>query len=80
MKIVSLRYVDAEMSFWQNDYQYIELNGRLRTSDGYHLFVTEIKYYDFAEGMLDFAHYQVTTEDGHIRTLPADKYVAEWSD
>lgn len=45
--------------------------------------VTEIKYNAFTNydnPMILARTYQVKTSDGHIRVLPADKYIAEWSE
>lgn len=42
--------------------------------------VTEINYQQGDFGAYGFEIYTVHTSDGHIRVLPADKYIAEWSD
>ena len=41
--------------------------------------VTEIVKQTFFDG-LEFQSYLVIASDGHIRVLPADKYIAEWSE
>lgn len=42
--------------------------------------VTEINYQQSDFDMYGFQIYTVHTSDGHIRVLPADKYIAEWSE
>ena len=42
--------------------------------------VTEINYQQGDFDAYGFEIYTVHTSDGHIRVLPADKYIAEWSD
>ena len=43
--------------------------------------VTEINYQQKGwEDKYGFEIYIVHTSDGHIRVLPADKYIAEWSE
>ena len=42
--------------------------------------VTEINYQQEDFEAYGFEIYTVHTSDGHIRVLPADKYIAEWSE
>lgn len=42
--------------------------------------VTEIHYQQGDFDGYGFEIYTVHTSDGHIRVLPADKYIAEWSE
>lgn len=42
--------------------------------------VTEINYQQADFDAYGFEIYTVNTSDGHIRVLPADKYIAEWSE
>ena len=42
--------------------------------------VTEINYQQEDFEAYGFEIYTVHTSDGHVRVLPADKYIAEWSD
>lgn len=42
--------------------------------------ITEINYQQGDFDAYGFEIYTVHTSDGHIRVLPADKYIAEWSD
>lgn len=42
--------------------------------------VTEINYQQGDFDAYGFEIYTVHTSDGHIRVLPADKYIAEWSE
>ncbi|WP_273722791.1 hypothetical protein [Leuconostoc mesenteroides] len=42
--------------------------------------VTEINYQQGDFDAYGFEIYTVHTSDGHIRVLPADKYIADWSE
>lgn len=42
--------------------------------------VTEIHYQQGDFDAYGFEIYTVHTSDGHIRVLPADKYIAEWGE
>ncbi|WP_337090015.1 hypothetical protein [Leuconostoc pseudomesenteroides] len=76
MKIVSLQSVDNRTWFEVGK----PILNLMRDDE---ISVTEIKYNALANksNPVLIAHtYQVKTSDGHIRVLPADKYIAEWSD
>ena len=87
MKIVSLQSVGLGAVFPSGSYEGINepyvlkvhekiKDGRGEESD---VTVTEIVKQTFFDG-LEFQSYLVITSDGHIRVLPADKYIAEWSE
>lgn len=68
MKIVSLQSVGLGASYTRGD------GGELDVT------VTEINYQQGDFDAYGFEIYTVHTSDGHIRVLPADKYIAEWSE
>ena len=68
MKIVSLQSVGLGASYNRGD------GGELDVT------VTEINYQQGDFDAYGFEIYTVHTSDGHIRVLPADKYIAEWSE
>lgn len=87
MKIVSLQSVGLGATYTRGDYEQISapyeihvgttfLNSAGNSLD---VTVTEIVKQTFFDG-LEFQSYLVITSDGHIRVLPADKYIAEWSE
>ncbi|MFT9031144.1 MAG: hypothetical protein ABF415_06680 [Leuconostoc pseudomesenteroides] len=88
MKIVSLQSVGLGATYTRGDYEVIsipydiEVGAELISTQGYGLgvTVTEIKYQQGDFDAYGFEIYTVHTSDGHIRVLPADKYIAEWSE
>ena len=92
MKIVSLQSVGLGAIFSGgngttgfNEPYIITVGENLYDGRGYSLdvTVTEIGFGDMYHGMelpKQEGTYFVYTSDGHIRVLPADKYIAEWSD
>ena len=92
MKIVSLQSVTNESEFALNEIVYDKM--LVRVGDEYFRNqrdgsfkpiksipkVTEIKYQQGDFDAYGFEIYTVHTSDGHIRVLPADKYIAEWSE
>lgn len=88
MKIVSLQSVGLGAIFSGgngttgfNEPYTITVGEDLYDGRGYSLdvTVTEIVKQTFFDG-LEFQSYLVITSDGHIRVLPADKYIAELSE
>lgn len=92
MKIVSLQSVGLGAIFSGgngttgfNEPYTIEVGENLYDGRGYSLdvTVTEIGFGDLYHGTempRQDDTYFVYTSDGHIRVLPADKYIAEWSE
>ena len=89
MKIVSLQSVGLGAIFSGgngstgfNEPYTITVGENLYDGRGYSLdvTVTEINYQQGDFDAYGFEIYTVHTSDGHIRVLPADKYIAEWSD
>ncbi|MFT8756940.1 hypothetical protein [Leuconostoc pseudomesenteroides] len=89
MKIVSLQSVGLGAIFSGgngatgfNEPYLVTVGENLYDGRGYSLnvTVTEINYQQGDFGAYGFEIYTVHTSDGHIRVLPADKYIAEWSD
>ena len=88
MKIVSLQSVGLGASYTRGDGEQISapyeiyvgttfLNSAGNLLD---VTVTEINYQQEDFEAYGFEIYTVHTSDGHIRVLPADKYIAEWSE
>ncbi|CAM3053705.1 hypothetical protein LEGA110927_03395 [Leuconostoc gasicomitatum] len=88
MKIVSLQSVGLGAVFPSGSYEGInepyvlEVGKKIKNGRGEELdvTVTEINYQQGDFDAYGFEIYTVHTSDGHIRVLPADKYIAEWSD
>ncbi len=89
MKIVSLQSVGLGAIFSGgngntgfNEPYIITVGENLYDSRGYSLdvTVTEINYQQGDFDAYGFEIYTIRTSDGHIRVLPADKYIAEWSE
>lgn len=89
MKIVSLQSVGLGAIFSGgngatgfNEPYTIIVGENLYDGRGYSLdvTVTEINYQQGDFDAYGFEIYTVHTSDGHIRVLPADKYIAEWSE
>lgn len=92
MKIVSLQSVGLGATYTRGDYEVIsipydiEVGAELISTQGYGLgvTVTEIKNMEYfgmsGDSIPALGTYEVHTSDGHIRVLPADKYIAEWSE
>ncbi len=89
MKIVSLQSVGLGAIFSGgngatgfNEPYTITVGENLYDGRGYSLDVkvTEINYQQGDFDAYGFEIYTVHTSDGHIRVLPADKYIAEWSE
>ncbi|MGQ4573729.1 hypothetical protein ACUIJP_06560 [Leuconostoc pseudomesenteroides] len=93
MKIVSLQSVGLGAIFSGgngttgfNEPYTITVGENLYDGRGYSLdvTVTEIKnipYFGMSgDSIPALGTYEVHTSDGHIRVLPADKYIAEWSE
>ncbi|MDI6667074.1 hypothetical protein QMA56_05040 [Leuconostoc falkenbergense] len=91
MKIVSLQSVGLGAVFPSGSYEGInepyvlKVGEKLKDGRGEELdvTVTKIGFGDMYDGMglpKQDNTYFVYTSDGHIRVLPADKYIAEWSD
>ena len=92
MKIVSLQ--SAGLGVAQsllNGYKYNPMKflvGRIINDGSVSIFddissfpkVTEIHYQQGDFDAYGFEIYTVHTSDGHVRVLPADKYIAEWSE
>ena len=88
MKIVSLQSVGLGTYFSGNEDEttysptlYIVGDGIERIgyfNNGNEPKVTEINYQQGDFDAYGFEIYTVHTSDGHIRVLPADKYIAEW--
>ncbi|MCT4388665.1 hypothetical protein EFN46_10715 [Leuconostoc pseudomesenteroides] len=92
MKIVSLQSVGlgAAQSIL-NGYKYNQMKflvGEIINDGSVTIFddisslpkITEINYQQGDFDSYGFEIYTVHTSDGHIRVLPADKYIAEWSE
>lgn len=91
MKIVSLQSVGLGAVFPSGSYEGInepyilKVGEKIKDGRGEELgvTVTEIGFGDLYHGMempKQDDTYFVYTSDGHIRVLPADNYIAEWSD
>lgn len=89
MKIVSLQSVGlGAVAFdgvtWRNQPSTFTLGREVQDPDGNgyedNIKVTEINYQQEDFEAYGFEIYTVHTSDGHIRVLPADKYIAEWSE
>lgn len=89
MKIVSLQSVGFGAVFSGdngatgiNQPYTITVGENLYDGFGYSLdvTVTEINYQQGDFDAYGFEIYTAHTSDGHIRVLPADKYIAEWSE
>ena len=84
MKIVSLQSVGlgAIFSDGNNEPYNITVGENLYDRRGYSLdvMVTKINYQQGDFDAYGFEIYTVHTSDGHIRVLPADKYIAERSE
>lgn len=65
-----------------NEPYIITVGENLYDSRGYSLDITvaEIHYQQGDFDGYGFEIYTVHTSDGHIRVLPADKYIAEWGE
>ncbi len=92
MKIVSLQSVGNESEFALNEIVYDKMlvivgdgcfkkqrDGSFEPMNSIPK-VTEINYQQGDFDAYGFEIYTVHTSDGHIRVLPADKYIAEWSE
>lgn len=85
MKIVSLQSVGLGATFPSRSYEGInepyvfKVGKKLKDgrSEELDITVTEINH---IKPYQSFEYYEVKTSDGHIRVLPADKYIAEWSE
>ena len=88
MKIVSLQSVGLGASYTRGDGEQIiapdeiYVGTTILSSSAIlpGVTVTEINYQQGDFDAYGFEIYTVHTSDGHIRVLPADKYIAEWSD
>ncbi|WP_273947620.1 hypothetical protein [Leuconostoc mesenteroides] len=88
MKIVSLQSVGLGAVFPSVNYgginepYVLEVGKKLKNGRGEELdvTVTEIHYQQGDFDAYGFEIYTVHTSDGHIRVLPADKYIAEWGE
>ncbi|MCT3056484.1 hypothetical protein [Leuconostoc citreum] len=91
MKIVSLQSVGLGAifsggehvgGFGFNEPYVLKVGKKLKDGRGRELdvTVTEINYQQGDFDAYGFEIYTVHTSDGHIRVLPADKYIAEWSE
>lgn len=95
MKIVSLQSVGLGAIFSGgngatgfNQPYTITVGGNLYDGFGYSLNVTVTEITHLSEYLTTYKevneilpdYYKVHTSDGHIRVLPADKYIAEWSE
>ncbi|HBO55540.1 MAG TPA: hypothetical protein DD625_00920 [Leuconostoc mesenteroides] len=89
MKIVSLQSVGLSAIFSGgngttgfNEPYIITVGENLYDGRGYSLdvTVTEINYQQGDFDAYGFEIYTVHASDGHIRVLPADKYIAEWGE
>ncbi|OQJ73349.1 hypothetical protein BMS77_02185 [Leuconostoc pseudomesenteroides] len=88
MKIVSLQSVGLGAAYTRGDGEQIitpygiYVGTTFLDSAGNYLdvTVTEINYQQGDFDAYGFEIYTVHTSDGHIRVLPADKYIAEWSE
>lgn len=88
MKIVSLQSVGLGAAYTRRDGEQIitpygiYVGATLLYSAGNYsdVTVTEINYQQGDFDAYGFEIYTVHTSDGHIRVLPADKYIAEWSE
>ena len=81
MKIVSLQSVGlgAIFSDGNNEPYNITVGENLYDGRGYSLDVT-VTEINHIKPYQSFEYYEAKTSDGHIRVLPADKYIAEWSE
>ncbi|WP_010001118.1 hypothetical protein [Leuconostoc lactis] len=88
MKIVSLQSVGLGASYTRGDGEQIiapdeiYVGTTILSSSAIlpGVTVTEINYQQGDFDAYGFEIYTVHTSDGHIRVLPADKYIAEWSE
>ena len=88
MKIVSLQSVGLGSVFPSvsyggiNEPYVLKVSEKLKDgrSEELDITVTEINYQQGDFDAYGFEIYTVHTSDGHIRVLPADKYIADWSD
>ncbi|MDP0487165.1 hypothetical protein Q8A50_06255 [Leuconostoc mesenteroides] len=91
MKIVSLQSVglgaifsggEHVNGFGFNEPYVLKVGEKVKDGRGEELDVTviEIKYQQGDFDAYGFEIYTVHTSDGHIRVLPADKYIADWSE
>lgn len=91
MKIVSLQSVGLGAAYTRGDGEqiitpygiYVGATFLYSAGNYSDATVTEIGFGDMYHGMempKQDDTYFVYTSDGHIRVLPADKYIAEWSD
>ncbi len=91
MKIVSLQSVglgaifsggEHVNGFGFNEPYVLKVGKKIKDGRGGELgvTVTEINYQQGDFDAYGFEIYTVHTSDGHIRVLPADKYIAEWSE
>jgi hypothetical protein len=92
MKIVSLQSVTNDSEFALNEIVYDKMLAKVgdeffrNQRDGSFKpiksipKVTEINYQHGDFDAYGFEIYTVHTSDGHIRVLPADRYIAEWSE
>lgn len=86
MKIVSLQSVGLGAIFSGgngttgfNEPCIITVGEKLYDGRGYSLDVT-VTEINHIKPYQSFEYYEVKTSDGHIRVLPADKYIAEWGE
>jgi len=88
MKIVSLQSVGLGAVFPSGSYEGInepyvlKVSEKLKDgrSEELDITVTEINYQQGDFDAYGFEIYTVHTSDGHIRVLPADKYIADWGE
>ncbi|MDV3545942.1 hypothetical protein [Leuconostoc falkenbergense] len=88
MKIVSLQSVGLGAAYTRGDGEriiapdeiYVGTTFLNSSGNSLGVTVTEINYQQGDFDAYGFEIYSVHTSDGHIRVLPADKYIAEWSD
>lgn len=81
MKIVSLQSVGlgAIFSVGNNEPYTITVGENLYDGRGYELDVI-VNDINHIKPYKSFEYYEVKTSDGHVRVLPTDKYIAEWSE
>ncbi|WP_273706314.1 hypothetical protein [Leuconostoc mesenteroides] len=86
MKIVSLQSVGLGAIFSGgngatgfNEPYILKVGKKLKDGRGYSLDVT-VTEINHIKPYQSFEYYEVKTSDGHIRVLPAEKYIAEWSE
>ena len=88
MKIVNLQSVGLGATYTRGDGEqiitpygiYVGTTFLNSAGNSLNVTVTEINYQQGDFGAYGFEIYTVHTSDGHIRVLPADKYIAEWGE